>query len=171
MPKSTQKPPEEDSKSHRKREMDALQKIGEELVKLSPEQLSQFDLPERLLDAVLEGQRMKTYAAIVRQMQYIGKVMRVVDPKPIQAKLKEMDITRGKQLAAHHDVERWRAKLLADDQSFTELVAAYPRADVQRLRALIRNAHKEQTEGRPPKSSRELFRKLRELVQGDRPRS
>jgi ribosome-associated protein len=165
MPKSTQTPPDEDSKSRRKQEADALQKIGEALVQLSSEQLSQMALPEKLLDAVLEGKRVKTHAAIVRQMQYIGKVMRGVDAAPIEARLAALDALRGREAAVHHETERWRVRLLADDQAVTEFVAVYPRADEPRLRALIRDARRERADHRPPKSSRALFRALRGLIE------
>jgi ribosome-associated protein len=164
MPKSTQTPPEEDSKSRRKEAAAALQKIGEALMALSVEQLSQMELPDKLLDAVLEGKRTRTHAAIVRQMQYIGKVMRGVDAAPIRAKLAALDAVRGAQAAIHHGIERWRERLLADDAALTELAAAIPRADLSRLRTLVRNARKERDDRRPPKSSRELFRALRRLM-------
>jgi ribosome-associated protein len=61
-------------------------------------------------------------------------------------------------------IERWRLKLLEEDAALEELIAAYPRADVQRLRALIRNAKREAQANKPPKSFRELFHVLRELV-------
>jgi ribosome-associated protein len=165
MPKSTQKPPEEDSKTHRKQEAAALQKTGEQLVKLSAEQLQQMGLPDDLLEAVLEAQRTKTNAAIVRQMQYIGKVMRKFDAEPIRARLRELDLARGRQAALHNELERWRERLLADDAALGEWMAACPGADAARLRALIRSARKELAENGPPKSSRELFRVLRETLE------
>jgi ribosome-associated protein len=173
MPKSTQTPPDADSKSRRKTQAAALQDIGEALVRLSDEQLNQMGLPDSLLDAVLEGKRTKTHAAIVRQMQYIGKVMRSVDAAAIQAKLAALDDIRGTQVALHHEIEHWRDRLVNDDAAVAELVAAYPHADLTRLRALARNARREHADGRPPKNSRELFRDLRRLISaakaGERP--
>jgi ribosome-associated protein len=127
-------------------------------------QLKQYGLDERLYDAVREAKRLTANGAIRRQMQYIGKIMRNIDPAPIQAKFDELDGTTRVQAAKFHQLERWRDKLLSDDKAISELVLAHPRADVQRLRTLIRNAHKEAAASKPPKSSRELFKELRQLM-------
>jgi ribosome-associated protein len=164
MQESDQPEQEEISRSQRKRDVEALQEIGERLVTLNASQLGQLDLPDNLRDAVREAKRLTANGAIRRQKQYIGKLMRSVDPAPIQAKFDEWDGTSREQAAKFHQLERWRDKLLADDKAISDLVLAYPRADVQRLRTLIRNAHKEQAAGRPPKSSRELFKELRQLM-------
>jgi ribosome-associated protein len=63
-----------------------------------------------------------------------------------------------------HQLERWRDRLMESDGAFTELLAAHPDADAQRLRALIRNAHKEIEAGKPPKNYREIFQVLREII-------
>lgn len=155
---------EEISKSQRKRDVEALQEIGERLIKLNTDQLRQLDLPDNLHEAVREAKRLTSNGAIRRQKQYIGKIMRSVDPAPIQAKFDEWDGTSRAQAAKFHQLERWRERLLSDEKAISELVLEHPHADVQRLRTLIRNAGKEQAAGRPPRSSRELFKALRELV-------
>jgi ribosome-associated protein len=71
------------SKSQLKREMTALQELGEELVGLSRERLAKIDMPERLRDAIFDAQRITKHEARRRQMQYIGKIMRDVDAKPL----------------------------------------------------------------------------------------
>ena len=75
------------SKSARKREYLALQKLGEELLTLKDCDLEEIDLDEDLLNAVLEARRMRSRGALRRQKQYIGKLMRGVDPEPIRAAL------------------------------------------------------------------------------------
>jgi ribosome-associated protein len=150
------------SKSQRKREMTALQEMGAELVKLSKSRLEKFDLPDNLLNALLEAQRLTSHGAIRRQMQYIGKVMRDVEIEPIA---EQLAIVRGESNAAKaefHALENWRARLIKDDQALTEWLARHPDGDAQHIRQLIRNARKEETEGKPPKSSRALFRLLRD---------
>jgi len=164
MPDSDKQADEEISRTQRKREVEALQEIGERLVTLGASQLGQLDIPDNLRDAVREAKRLTANGAIRRQKQYIGKIMRNVDPAPILAKFAEWDGTSREQAAKFHQLERWRDKLLADDKAIGELVLAHPRADVQRLRTLIRNANKEQAAGKPPKSSRELFKELRQLM-------
>jgi ribosome-associated protein len=54
---------ERPSKSQRKREMQALQDTGAELVMLSANQLAQIELPEPLFDAILEAQRIRDFEA------------------------------------------------------------------------------------------------------------
>ena len=155
------------SKTRRKQEMHGLQDIGEQLVALNRAQLDQLGLPESLLDAVLEAKRLNRHEAVRRQMQYIGKIMRTVDAAPIKAKLDEWNGVGREQAARLHLIERWRARLIEDEAAISELVLAYPGADVQHLRLLARNARKEHAANRPPKSSRALFRELRELIAGE----
>jgi len=72
------------SKSARKRDFLALQKLGEELITLQESDLRQIGLDENLLQAVLEARQIKSRGALRRQKQYIGKIMRHVDPEPIR---------------------------------------------------------------------------------------
>lgn len=151
------------SKTKIKKQMHELQDIGAELVALGKDQLAQIDLPDSLRDAIREMHRINKFGAQRRQMQYIGKLMRDVDPAPIIAKL---NIWKGvsQQHTAHlHLLERWRDRLLENEQALTELLAQHPQADAQRLRTLIRNARKEQEAAKPPKIYRELFQALREV--------
>ncbi len=78
------------SKSARKREYLALQKLGEELVTLREADLLSLPLDEDLLEAVQEARRIKAHGALRRQKQYIGKLMRHVDPEPISAALERL---------------------------------------------------------------------------------
>lgn len=152
------------SKTKIKKQMHDLQDIGAELVALGKDQLAQLDLPENLRDAIREMRRINKFGAQRRQMQYIGKLMREVDTAPIIARL---DAWKGvsQQHTAHlHLLERWRDRLLENDSALTELLAAHPQTDVQHLRALIRNAQKEKEAGKPPKSYREIFQVLKELL-------
>ena len=156
---------ERPSKTQRKNEMHALQDIGEELVELNNDRLRQLDLPESLLDAVTEARRIHARGARKRQMQYIGKLMRDIDPAPIQAKLDEWKGLNKEQIAKFHMIERWRDRLIADEQAISELAREYAAADIQKIRTLIRNARKEQANSQPPKSSRALFAELRGVME------
>ena len=78
------------SKSARKREYLALQKLGEELVTLRESDLRSMPLDEDLLEAVQEARHIKAHGALRRQKQYIGKLMRHVDPEPINAALERL---------------------------------------------------------------------------------
>lgn len=152
------------SKTRRKHAMHALQDIGEQLVALDPRQIAEFDLPETLVDALLEAQRITKHEARRRQLQYIGKLMREIDAAPIREKINTWQGTNAHHTAWLHQLERWRERLLTDETAFTEFGQQYPHADLQRLRTLVRNTNKEKLTGKPPKSFRTLFHELRSII-------
>jgi len=78
---------ERPSRSARKRNAEALQRLGERLLELKPQQLQRFDLPPPLLEAILETQRLRSRSASARARQYIGRLMRDIDPAPIERAL------------------------------------------------------------------------------------
>ena len=152
------------SKTKIKKQMHELRDLGKELTELGKDQIAQLDIPENLRDAIREMKNINKFGAQRRQMQYIGKLMREVDTAPILAKL---DAWKGKSqhhIAYMHQLERWRDRLMENDSALTELLAAHPQADAQRLRTLIRNAQKEMEAGKPPKNYREIFQVLREII-------
>src|SRR4051812_17498232 len=108
---------ERPSKSQRKRDMHALQDIGAQLVALNAAQLAQIQLPERLLEAVLEAQRIRDFEGRRRQMQFIGKLMRDVDPDPIRARLAHWSGAAREHTAQQNLIERWRERLLGDEDA------------------------------------------------------
>lgn len=152
------------SKTRRKHAMHQLQDIGEQLVALDPQQIAEFDLPEILVDAILEAKRITKHEARRRQMQYIGKLMREIDVAPIQARINSRQSANRHHTAWLHQLERWRERLLTDETAFTELGQQYPHADLQRLRTLVRNTNKEKLAGKPPKNFRALFHELRTII-------
>ncbi len=152
------------SKTQVKKQMHDLQDVGAQLAALGDDRLQELDLPERLLDAIHELKRIHKFGAQRRQMQFIGKLMREVDVAPIVARLEAWNGTSRQHTAWLHQIERWRDRLLENDEALTELLAAHPQADGQRLRALIRNAHKEKALNKPPKSYREIFQVLRDIL-------
>jgi ribosome-associated protein len=153
------------SKTQRKKAVHMLQALGEELVELNEDQLATVDLPERLLDAVMHAQTITKHEARRRQLQYIGKLMRGVEVEPIRAALDAMLAGSRRQIAAHKRIESWRERLLAGPGALNELLAEFPGADAQRLRALIHGALRERAESRPPRSYRELYQALRALIE------
>jgi ribosome-associated protein len=152
------------SKTKVKKQMHDLQDLGEQLVALSKEHLAELDIPENLRDAIREVKRINKFGAIRRQMQYIGRLMRDIEPAPIQEKLAAWNGTSRQHVAWLHQVERWRDRLLEDPEALTELLATYPNADAQHLRTLVRNAIKEKELGKPPKNYREIFQVLRDMI-------
>ena len=155
------------SKTRKKKDMLALQDLGVQLVELNEQQLATMQLPESLLDAVLEARRLSKHEAKRRQMQYIGRLMRDIDAAPIRDRL-EAWLGQGREHTAQlHALEHWRDELLAGDPALARFLQKYPGADSQQLRSLIRNARREQAAALPPKSYRELFRTLREMTAKD----
>jgi ribosome-associated protein len=152
------------SKTKIKKQMHELRDLGKELTELAKDQLAQLDIPDNLRDAIREMKNINKFGAQRRQMQYIGKLMREVDTAPILARLDAWKGTSRQHVAYMHQLERWRDRLLESDSALTELLAAHPQADAQRLRALIRNAQKEMEAGKPPKNFREIFQVLREII-------
>ncbi len=156
---------EQKSRSQIKREMLALQKLGEQLVDLSPTQLNQLGLPAELLEAVIGAQAIKSRGARRRQMQFIGALMRKIDPEPIARLIADLGRKQAHEMRSFHHVERWRDRLLdGDDDLVEELLGQFPGLDRSHLRQLVRNARKEFTEEKPPRSARALFRYLRDEV-------
>jgi len=157
---------ERPSKSQLKREMTALQKLGEDLVAEPKDRVKRVPMPEDVRDAILECQNIKDHEGRRRQMQYVGKKMRTLNEAEIAAIQKTLDSWRGlskADTAAMHALERHREKLLTNDAALTELLAQHPEVDAQQLRSLIRNARKEQAENKPPKAYREIFQILKQL--------
>jgi ribosome-associated protein len=154
--------PEIVSKTKRKQEMLALQALGAALVELSESQLQGLTMETRLRDAVLEAKRITSHEARRRQIQYIGRLMRELDPEPVRAQLAAIEGHSAEDTARHRRLETWRERLLADDEALTEFAGAHPGADLQKLRTLIRSVRKDREADRTPRSYRELFRCIKE---------
>jgi ribosome-associated protein len=152
------------SKSQVKRDMAELRALGVSLLELPQAQVDALELPEALAGALREARRITSHAARKRQVQYIGKLMREVDPTPIRAALNAVAGRSGAARARQRRLEQWRERLIADDAALTEFAAEHPGIDLQSLRALIRNARKEIAGARPPRAQRELFRMVREAT-------
>lgn len=153
------------SKTQQKKYMLSLQSLGAELVELNDAQLAAIELPESLRDAVTAARRMTKFEARRRQLQYIGKLMRSVDPAPIQARLDAWKASSREHTVRLHRIERWRENLLADEAAAGQFIEAHPRADAQQLRALLRNTRREREENKPPRNYRALFQFIRAALE------
>lgn len=157
---------ERPSKSELKRQVNALQELGEALVNEPRDRVKRVPMPEDVRDAILECQTITNHEGRRRQMQFVGKKMRTLDEEEVAAIQRAIDSWKGASkadTAAMHALERRRDKLLADDNALTTLLAENPELDVQHLRTLIRNARKEQAENKPPKAYREIFQILKQI--------
>lgn len=132
------------SKTKRKEQMNDLQDLGLELVKLGKDKLKQLDLPDYLLEAVKEAQRLTAHGAIRRQQQYIGKLMRKeIDYDDLKRKIDYVNGDSILHTQIFHLSETWREKLLADEKLLTEFMEQYPATDATELRGLLRTVKKE----------------------------
>ena len=161
---------ERPSKTRRKQESHDLQSLGEALLELPDNHLATLGLGESLVEAIRVGRRIKTHEARRRQMQLIGKLMRTADVELARAAVLERQLGRARDSLALHQTERWRAELIADDSATTRFATDHAGADLQRLRALVRNARKDAAnapEQRSGRAYRELFQFIREHEAGE----
>ncbi|MBA6413001.1 DUF615 domain-containing protein [Parahaliea sp. F7430] len=153
------------SKSEMKRRMSALQELGETLAALSAKQLATVPLDDaQLLEAIAEAQNIRSNSARRRHFQYIGKLMRNIDPLPIQEALDKLHNERGKNSQRFQQIEALRDEVLARGvKGIEQVLTQWPNADRQHLRQLVLQHQRELARGKAAAASRKLFRYLREL--------
>jgi ribosome-associated protein len=158
------------SKSQLKRDMHALQELGEALIALPKDALKKMPMSEDLGDAVREARRITDHEGRRRQLQYVGKLMRSLGETEVGALRTALDTHRGvnkSETARLHWIERTRERLLADDAALTEFIRNHPGVDPQEGRTLIRNARKEREQQKPPRYYRELFQWIKNAAGAD----
>jgi ribosome-associated protein len=152
------------SKSARKREAASLQELGVQLSALPDQEIKALGLPDSLFVALRDLRRLPSHGAQVRQRQYIGKLMRSIDPEPVLVKLAERKQRHDVEIRHFQQIERWRDRLLSEPETgIAELLKEYPKIDQQALRRLLDKAEREKAEQRSPVGARELFAFLRQL--------
>ena len=153
------------SKSARKREAATLQELGVQLSALPDQEIKALGLPDSLFTALRDLRRLPSHGAQVRQRQYIGKLMRTIDPEPVLAKLAERKQRHDSEIRHFQQIERWRDRLLSEPAAGAlELQQAYPQIDRAALLKLLDKAERERLEQRSPVGARELFAFLRGLL-------
>ncbi|MDX1466866.1 MAG: ribosome biogenesis factor YjgA [Halomonas sp.] len=156
---------ERPSKSQLKREMQSLQRLGEQIIAMSDAQRARFPLSDDLLAAVEETGRIKAREARRRHMQYVGKLMRGEDLDGIQAVFDEIENEKLRRDHAFHRLETWRDRLIDEgDDAVEAFVVEFPDVERQALRQLIRNARRERDQGKPPTNARRLFKLIRDTA-------
>ncbi|MEY4731946.1 MAG: hypothetical protein RLZZ464_12 [Pseudomonadota bacterium] len=168
------------SRTELKRESTELQELGTQLLTLRADLMADLPLTDKLKDALAEAKRITNFEGKRRQMQFIGKQMRLQEPEVLQAVRDALEIQRlgsAKDTQALHLAEAWRDRLIADDTALGEWIAQYPQTDTQQLRALVRQARKDAvpvsnaavSQGLAPRQSRayrELFKLVRSILSG-----
>ena len=146
------------SKTELKQESADLQLLGETLTTLSNDQLDQLGLPELMRDALDELSRVGKHEATRRHMQYIGKLMRDIDPAPIRAQLDRWEMGTRANKAAFKASERWRDRLMAEPDALTLFMAEQPTVNREKLNDLLVRARLQASKGEAPAASRQVFR-------------
>jgi ribosome-associated protein len=154
------------SKSQRKRDAHAAQDLGETLIGLRDSDLVALDLPEILVDAIREARRIPSRGGGARQRQYIGKLMREIDPEPIRAALAAHEGRSALDAERFKRVEAWRERLVKEGTAaLDELERWRPGLDRTEWMRKIGAAQSEREHGSTGKEGRELFRALRSLFE------
>ncbi|TAL58715.1 MAG: ribosome-associated protein [Legionella sp.] len=153
------------SKSQKKREADALQKVGIELIELSSTKLDSLPLPDNLHKAIVDARSIKSHGAKRRQAQLIGKLMRAADHEAILAAYQTILDDDSSVTASFHEVELWRDRLINEGKdALTAFIDTYQPQDVQQLRQLIKKAVEDQAQAKNTGAAKALFRHLRSLI-------
>jgi ribosome-associated protein len=155
------------SKTKLKAEADAQQELGVRLTELPKDKLLKLNLPEDVVTAIMDTKKITANGAIRRHRQYLGRLMREIDTAPVTEQLARWEGKHTAENAYFHGLERWRDRLINDTNALSEFMALHPATDSQQLRTLIRNAQKELAADKPPKSSREIFRLLRDITSSE----
>jgi len=152
------------SKSQRKREAQELVNLAKEIIAMTESRFKQLPMDEDLRSAIEFARSIKPHGARKRQLMTVGKMLRLRDNEALIDAVNNFDQKNRQANARFHLIETWRDRLIEDsDQVLSELLEQAPAANVQTFRQMIRNAKKEAALGKPPSSSRKLFKLLREL--------
>ncbi|MGC9323482.1 MAG: ribosome biogenesis factor YjgA [Desulfomonilia bacterium] len=156
--------PARTSKTQKKKDMIELQKLGERLVTLSAQRLQGLDIPKDLKEAVRFAKTIRSHSARKRQMQFIGVLMRKVDPEPIRRTLQEIDSVSSRDALLFQHIEQLRDGLIAGDEEYTRTVLTqFPQADRDEFFRFLEKAWDEKRTGKPKGAARALFRYLRTM--------
>ncbi len=152
------------SKSQLKRDSQHLIDVGEEILKLSREDIRSLDLPDELDDAISTALKIKSRSGLKRQRLYIGKLLRAIDNETIEQQLRKIQHRHDTNTAHFKRLEKWRDNLINNEKAtLNEVILHFPKIDRQHINQLIRAAHQEKQQDKPPAASRKLFKYLREL--------
>ncbi|MFM8900153.1 MAG: ribosome biogenesis factor YjgA [Burkholderiales bacterium] len=160
-------PWERPSKTQRKKESHDLQSLGEDLVALPDDRLDGLPMDESLRDALRTYKKTRSHEGRRRQMQYVGKLMRRADPEPLREAVAALKLGTAKASLALHELEHWRAQMLASDDALTPWMKRHPDTDLQQLRSLVRAARKDAAnapEQRNGRAYRELFQLIKQQM-------
>jgi ribosome-associated protein len=153
------------TKTELKRQAHAVQDLANRLIEAPADVVELLDLPEKLADAIALARRITSHAALLRQRQFVAKLMRGIDPEPVRAALGAQAEAARQDAARFKRAERWRDRLVSEGEpalaEFSVLVAAAEPGEIARLVAAARS---EQAKGKAGAASRQLFRRIRDML-------
>jgi len=152
------------SKSQLKRDSHHLVDVGEEILKLSHEDIDSLHLPDELGEAINTALKIKSRSGLKRQRLYIGKLLRAIDSAAIEAQLRKIQHRHDTNTAHFKRLEKWRDSLIENDKTtLNKVIAHFPEINRQHINQLIRSSHQEKKHDKPPAASRKLFKYLQQL--------
>ncbi len=154
------------SRSEKRKKAEDLQALGERLMELTEEKIKSLELPEDLEEAIIFAKSIDSRGALRRQKQFIGKLMRKIDPKPIETVMRILDSAKDAEKRSFHRLEKWRDRLVNGDKKVLgEIMEKYPDCEEEKIADLTRQAQKEAEAEKPPRAARKLFKYLRQLME------
>ncbi len=148
------------SKSAKKREHLALQVLGERLIGLPEATLRDMPLDDVLVDAIMAAAGISSHSALRRQHQLIGKLMKHVDPEPVQATLDALSQDSRQSKRGFRQAEEWRDKIVAGGPPLLEDLFAVTGRDNRELVSLVNDLGRCKTEKQQRTIRRNIFRQI-----------
>ena len=156
---------ERPNKSELRREALALQELAKQLVELHDSVWVSFKLSNDMLEELRAFKNIQQHGAKKRQLKRVAKLLRSEDVSAAQHAVENAKKQYADVNAAFHKVEMWRDKLISGSKKdVADFLNDYPLANPQVLNQLVRNAKQELAKAKPLKSSKLLFKLLREVM-------
>ena len=152
------------SKSATKREQEALQQLGEQLIAWNGAELEQLPLDDALRTAIQDAARMTARGALRRQKQLIGKLMRGIDPAPIRAAVAARDAQDRARKRAFAAAEHWRDRIVRDGRAAIDAFGKETGAQVPQLADLCSELGRAGSDSREKNLRRRLFRCIHDAL-------
>ncbi len=153
------------TKTELKRQARTVQELADRLIEAPEELAGGLNLPDQLADALALARRITSRAALLRQRQFVGKLLRAIDCDPIRTALESESRIARADSARFRRAERWRDRLIAEgDSAIEEFARGFTEAEQEHLSRLVEAATAERQGGKPEGAGRKLFRWVRDRL-------
>jgi len=152
------------SKSARKREYQELQNLGEQLILLSDDELTDIETDDYLIEQVVVARKISSHGALRRQKQLIGKIMREVDPLPIRAALARLGQSDHAAKAVFRQAEQWRDRIAAEGRPALLEFAVATGQDSLQLASDLSDYEKNPGSEYRRRIRRKMFREIHQIL-------